>query len=140
MCLYTKQICPLRARKDIVCYKKFYVWNFSIQTLFQFYPIVKPKENHPTLMDDTDIPLGFYRSDHCIRGSKYKIFGGMIHAYKTKPKLVSKLTSNCSRIGLYKCIIPKGTLYYVGIDNDICAKKMLVIEEVNPNTAGSSAV
>ena len=136
MCLYTKQICPLRARKDIVCYKKFHVWNISLQTYYRLYIIAKPTENHPTLMDDTDAPLCIQKYESFIRrGVKYQICRGMIHAYKTKPVFHSSEFGYPS-MGLYKCIIPKGTLYYVGTDNDICAKKMLVIEEVNPNTAG----
>lgn len=140
MCLYTKQICPLKARNDIVCYKKFYVWHSFLETIYKFYKIVKPKENYPTLMDDTDVRSCVFRSTwRKNKGSKYEIWGGMIHAFRTKPALSAK-ECRFPRIGVYKCIIPKGTLYYVGIDNDICAKKMLIVEEVNPNTVGSSAV
>ena len=86
-------------------------------------------------MDDTNVPLVFYRFHYLSHGTRYQIFGGMIHAYKTKPAC-HRNEFGFPSIGLYKCIIPKGTLYYVGVDNDICAKRMLVIEEVNPNTAG----
>lgn len=130
MCLYTKQICPQRARKDIVCYKKFYVWSSFLETRYRLYRIVKPKENHPTLIDDTNTRLhsrsSIYRSEEGVR---WQIWSGMIHAYKTKP-VFRRSERGYPKIGLYKCIIPKGTLYYVGIDNDICAKKMLIVEEV----------
>lgn len=136
MCLYTKQICPLRARKDIVCYKKFYVWHSSLETIYKFYRIVKPEKDRPTLMDDTNFRSCVFQSAwRRSKGVRYEIWGGMIHAFRTKPAL---RTDECRfpRTGIYKCIIPKGTLYYVGIDNDICAKQMLVVEELNPNTAG----
>lgn len=136
MCLYTKQICPLRARRDIVCYKKFHVWNTFLQTYYKFHRVVKPKKDHPTLMDDANAPLSFEMFHYLPRGIRCQIFGGMIHAYKTKPMFVDEYLPGFPKVGLYKCIIPKGTLYYAGVNGDICAKKMLVIEEVNPNTAG----
>ena len=135
MCLYTKQICPLRARKDIVCYKKFHVWNFFLKTYYKLQKITKPKENHPTLMDDTNTPLVIYKLHDLSDVVRYQIFGGMIHAYKTKPEYICTNAFTYPRIGWYKCIIPKGTLYYVGTNNDICAKQMLVVERVDSNTA-----
>lgn len=103
MCLYTKQICPLRARKDIVCYKKFYVWSSSMQTFYRNIWIAKPKENHPTLMDDTDVPLCIQRYKSLIRsGVKSQIWKGMIYAYKTKPKYICTNASKYPRTGLYK--------------------------------------
>lgn len=75
-------------------------------------------------MDDTDIDVN-------TSGLSIKcVDRGMIHAYTSKRRSMFAYRFR------YKCIIPKGTLYYKGIGGDICAKKMLVIEEVNPNTAG----
>lgn len=127
MCLYTKQICPQRARKDIVCYK---VFTYSLDNSYIMTPylrkhILKPTKNNPTLMDDTDFDVGIGNATVTdLDGRKYKVkcVGyGMIHAYAN---IIHGPTLR------YKCIIPKGTLYYKGILNDICAKKMLVVEQV----------
>lgn len=132
MCLETRQICPLRARKDIVCYKLFLSNDYHdfMKTLYIDYYIKKPTEGCPTTMDDTDKPLSISRF-----GWTRQVRAGMIHAYKTKAAADNDPICRFKR-HTYKCIIPKGTLYYVGVYGDICAKKMLVIEEVNPNTAG----
>jgi hypothetical protein len=76
-------------------------------------------------MDDTNTPIVFHKFHYHSKGIKYQIWGGMIHAYKTKADAV-----HLPCVIIYKCIIPKETLYYVGTKGDICAKKMLVVEEV----------
>ena len=85
-----------------------------------------PKPNEPTVM----IPY----PENCIEkvrirsttGAIFQIYGGMIHAFTN--------LGICNKgrwpIVVYKCIIPKGTLYYKGVLDDICAKKMLVVEKV----------
>lgn len=57
--------------------------------------------------------------------TRFQIHGGMIHAY-------TNLESSKAPwpLATFKCIIPKGTLYYKGTSGDICSKKMLVVERV----------
>lgn len=135
MCLETRQICPLKAKKDIVCYKLFLSHDSldSMKTLYMDYYVKKPTEGCPTVMDDTNVPLRI--SQYGYLHPLHRISSGMIHAYQTEIRALANRFHTFKR-HTYKCIIPKGTLYYIGIDGDICAKKMLVIEEVNPNTAG----
>lgn len=139
MCLRTKQICPLRARRDIVCYKIFRQGNRHdfIYTLYVHQYVLKPTEGNPTLMDDTNKPLSILPVRNSLHGraANRQIWGGMIHAFRTEAVARDYLIYSINR-RVYKCIIPKGTLYYVGIQDDICAKRMLIVEEVNPNTAG----
>lgn len=122
MCLITKQICPLRARKDIVCYKFF---RYSIDKGFMHTRYVNtkvkmPSENNPTMMDDSNKAI---QKRACASGNTYLIAGGMIHAYIKEPLLYDH------HVLCYKCIIPKGTLYYVSYDHsEICAKRMLITE------------
>jgi len=59
--------------------------------------------------------------------ARLQIYGGMIHAF-TNLGICSNGTS--CRIMVFKCIIPKGTIYYKGTNDDICAKKMLIVEKV----------
>lgn len=130
MCLYTKQICPLRADKDIICYKVFTdsFDKFHIMTPYLRKHIFKPTKNNPTLMDDTDFNVEINNATVMYpngRICKIKCVGyGMIHAYVN----IRGIHGPTLR---YKCIIPKGTLYYKGMFGDICAKKILVIEQVN---------
>lgn len=130
MCLSTKQMCPLRAQKDIVCYKIFtYSFDeFHMMTPYLRKHVLRPTKNNPTLMDDTDFDVEINNATVKYpdgRICKVKCIGyGMIHAY-TQPRIL------CGPGGfLYKCIIPKNTLYYKGMFGDICAKKMLVVEQV----------
>lgn len=58
-------------------------------------------------------------------GTRFLIYGGMIHAYT---KL--EYSKGPCPLAIFKCIIPKGTLYYKGTSGDICAKKMLIVEQV----------
>lgn len=133
MCLYTKQICPLKARKDIVCYKRFEIAYFSdhftmLRTAVRGMIVRTPKPDEPTVM--------IAYPENCIEklriissktGARFQIYGGMIHAF---PDLNICSNGTSCRIVVYKCIIPKGTLYYKGVLDDICAKKMLVVERV----------
>ena len=134
MCLYTKQICPLRARKDIVCYKRFeitYTINGfnTMRTAVRGTLVSIPKPNKPTVMVAyPENCIEKLRTIDPIRdrdNATFRIYGGMIHAY-------TKLEYSRSPwyLAIFKCIIPKGTLYYKGTSGDICAKKMLVIEQV----------
>lgn len=130
MCLFTKQICPLRARKDIVCYKRFELL-FALSLFNVMRTAVKgcvvriPKTDEPTVM--------VAYPENCIEkvrprsttGTRFQIYGGMIHAY-TKIEYCESPWP----LAIFKCIIPKGTLYYKGTSGDICAKKMLVVELV----------
>lgn len=132
MCLYTKQICPLRARKDIVCYKRFEIAYFTdhftmLKTAIRGTLVRIPKTGEPTIM--TAYPENCIEKLRVISsktGVRFQIYSGMIHAF-TNLEICNK---GPHRIVLYKCIIPKGTLYYRGVLDEICAKKMLVIERV----------
>lgn len=129
MCLYTKQICPLRARKDIVCYKRFelgYSPDLSVimKTAVRGILVSIPTTSKPTVMVAYPDCIEKVRIINPI-GTRFQIFGGMIHAYT---KL--EYSNGPWPFTIFKCIIPKGTLYYKGTSGNICAKKMLVIEQV----------
>lgn len=135
MCLYTKQICPLRARKDIVCYKGFelaYTINGfrTMRTAVRGILVNVPKIDEPTVMVAyPENCIEKLRTIDTIRdrdNAKFRIYGGMIHAYTKLEYCKSPWP-----LAIFKCIIPKGTLYYKGTLGDICAKKMLVVEQVN---------
>ena len=131
MCLFTKQICPLRARKDIVCYKEVVHNGHLFITPFQNYvikddlprkiQICSQKEIEAVKLPSTEYP------------AKYRVFGGMFHAYaKLGRALVSLMTAKPHSV-IIKCIIPKGTLYYKSVyGGDICART-LILQEICGN-------
>lgn len=133
MCLYTKQICPLRARKDIVCYKRFelgYLPDLAVimKTAVRGILVSIPKPDEPTVMVAYPDSIEKVRTIDTTRdryNARFQIYGGMIHAYT---KL--EYSKGPWPLIIFKCIIPKGTLYYKGTSGDICAKKMLIVEEV----------
>lgn len=59
---------------------------------------------------------------------------GLVHAYKSILDCVSEsiriMILNSRRTGIYKCIIPKGTEYVIGIYSDIAARKIQFVELV----------
>lgn len=134
MCLYTNQICPLRARKDIVCYKRFEslyalrIFNLMM-TSVRGYMVRIPKTNEPTVMiaypENCIEKLRTIDTTRDRYNARFRIYGGMIHAYT---KL--EYSKGPWPVVIFKCIIPKGTLYYKGTSGDICAKKMLIVEQV----------
>lgn len=128
MCLYTNQICPLRAHKDIVCYKRFEILYalslFNVMRTSVIGTIVRIPIDEPTVM--VAHPNWIERVRNTLEGgAKFRIYGGMIHAYT---KL--EYSKGPWPVAIFKCVIPKGTLYYKGTSGDICAKKMLVVEQV----------
>ena len=129
MCLFTKQICPLRARKDIVCYKRFELVRlpnsfFSLMTTPVRGTMVRVPTDEPTVMIAYPDSIEKIRIENATN-PRSQIYGGMIHAY-TK----IEYSESPWHLAIFKCIIPKGTLYYKGTSGDICAKKMLVVEQV----------
>lgn len=140
MCLRTRQICPIKARKDIVCYKRLSIVHKTISVSFDRDIGIteytkrtgkRPKYFTPYqryLIDD--IPTKLETHDKTdVRKLEYSVYGencrvvhgGMFHAYTERVLR----TLACIVV---KCIIPKGTLYFKGTDNDICAKTLILQE------------
>lgn len=135
MCLVTFSRKPSIAEEDIVCYKLFCTYGAIRGFMFTSivnYKVVIP-ENSPTIMDDTNkpvkienVPIGSISiREKILDKPAYGIRAGMIHAYRN-----SDLIQNYTFYKKFKCIIPKGTEYYIGLKEDICAKKLLIIEQV----------
>lgn len=140
MCLYTKQICPLRAKKDIVCYKWveeatapiFNEIKTDAKYLTPFYhmPIDVGKtytveETKKKSTDMSIIAANYYNA----RGV-YKVEDGYIHCFTKVLYAETAITFNTSAFGqhIIECIIPKGTLYYIEVSKkEIAAKEIHTI-------------
>lgn len=134
MCLYSKTNTPLIAEEDIVVYKvlmhrngKDYAPVVSDTANLQSY-IYKKGANKARLKEDISLTLD---------GRTYAIGQGFLHAYTTNEEAEkSKTRWNCCFLTVsnfvVKMIVPKGTEYFVGIDEkDICAKQ-LIWEDMTP--------
>lgn len=128
MCLYTKQICPIKAKKDIVCYK--YVLSADSSYGSEYItPIMDMPIDIGKTYKAVCIPKhGPIVGKRCIK--PYELFSiaeGYIHCYASK---VVFMTSTKKPIGhIIECIIPKGTLYYISYDKkQIAAKEIRTIK------------
>lgn len=137
MCLTTVQTRWLRAKEDIVCYKlldrdKFYNPIYALyvkgiteyQTPFRGTPI-----NNEVLEGKKYFRAkGWSTFEPGLGG--YHITEGAIHACATEEKAWDYYKYGSMGNSIFKCIIPKGTRYAVGIDDDICAKKIKFIKRI----------
>ena len=137
MCLKTRMIAPIRARKDIMCYKILVTVNKYSQCCINIShnPLVlvtpymgyemevgKPYNIEPT----TNIYKKRIIIDSCGRRCIDK---GFFHVYTS----LEEATRNAyqSRPSIIQCIIPKGTLYYKSEDGlTMCAKSIMLQKRI----------
>ena len=115
MCLRTQDREPRIAEKDIVCYKFLDEDLKSPYIRFQYKLGETYTEQLPYLEIYSDC-------------SAYNIHGGVFHAYR-------QIYLKTEYIGFdicdaYKAIIPKGTEYWIGMDNDICARSIKIVRKI----------
>ena len=137
MCLYTRQILPIRAKKDITCYKalrpvSFYNADSTIGHAARFEtPFTKTPVNVPGTLIPGRCFLRFplYQnsySRHFYFGHlrTYTVDKGFIHAYTGQRKAAESLGFP---FVVAECTIPKGTLYFISHDKEeICAKQLIL--------------
>lgn len=140
MCLYSRQILPRRATKDIVVYKEMIHIQHSdmykspflnyIVTL-KYFGDIKFAEGKKSIIRHDINPISF--SD-----IRTQIGSGYFHCHRIIP-----LLKGMDRYGKYylnnipcavkystqwrviECTIPKGSLYWIGVRNDICSDKLI---------------
>ncbi len=131
MCLYTRQILPIRAKKDITCYKVLRPVSLhnADSTIGHAARFETPFMGTPVNVPGTLIPgrcflrFPLYRNERG-RHYMYNVDKGFIHAYIRQDK-----AENCLDFPFLvaKCTIPKGTLYFISYDKEeICAKQMIL--------------
>ena len=138
MCLHTKQIMPLKARRDITCFK--IVLSLKSQDNFYYTPFqhmrmtigeiccaVGPLLPKPVRFLSISRPIGV--------SSLYCVEDGYIHAFtnQEEAKIYCRVVSKrCTNFQCYvvKCTIPKDTLYFVSArrDYEICARNIMPME------------
>ena len=147
MCLYTKQICPIKARKEIVCYKVVKRRKHATGEKKYITPCMKkPLKLHELICPSPATPwdkvhvTAFY-----LGNGEYKDFneisGGWIHACNTLDDAKLWLKKNYHLFNhnrkqpfhwaIIKCVVHKGVLYYRSYDkHTLCAKELFTIKIV----------
>lgn len=111
MCLYTNQFLPKISFKRIPIYKIVYQnCDGILYTWCRFVPLMLRAEE-----------FFFLPTKEKNNFSKYRIEEGMLHAYSTMSEAKRNRTLSYRIIKGY---IPPFTRYYIGINGDICAKRM----------------
>jgi hypothetical protein len=113
---------PLIAKEGIVCYKQVYRSRNDYTTPYinTIIPI-ECIENKIPFKAKIDKKFRFFC--YHVLGTTLVVNGGFIHVY-TYPKHDWEYIT-------FKCIIPKGTKYFVGLHGDLAAKEIIFLEKVN---------
>ena len=130
MCLYTRQILPIRAKKDITCYKALRPVSLhnADSTIGHAARFETPFTNTPVNVPGTLIPgrcfLEFPLFRYNGKRYTYNINKGFIHAYTGEWEAKKRLGF---LFVIARCTIPKGTLYFISYDKtEICARRMIL--------------
>lgn len=145
MCWTSKnKLTKLIADKDIECYKNFRFENITFKqksifkfkfgkkkirqliSLFKRYKYIPYKKQQ--IIDLKPIEV-FYSLDNfkCYRNRGYKIDAGY-HSYNTI-EIAQKSIFFWDEV-IIKCIIPKGTEYYINNDNEIVSSTIIVTDQI----------
>ncbi len=112
MCLYSKTTDSQTADRDITCYKLVYPENMDHKFRSQFQEF--PYELGRTYQEI------YFRKVNLTR----HVYEGF-HSYRTIKEAVSH---SCLNMVMIKCVIPKGSRYYVSDDGDqYCSDKIRVV-------------
>lgn len=119
MCLCSKTGKKI-AKHDIVCYKALFKLAGDYYT-----PVRWKKVANAVLTGSRLFRGGLFRQKHTNDGVTV-IEGGYIHVYKNL-KRCRFLYEKCA---CFKCVIPKGTEYWVGSGSELAARKIRFVKQV----------
>jgi hypothetical protein len=140
MCLVSFRETPYIAKKDIVCYKVMDLRRDEYYTPVQGFPvdkeIIEGKKN--LVAEGCEDIISRIRKKNFIPINKYFPFiieyaigGGFIHAFLDKECALDPFKGNILGNSCFKCVIPKGTKYFVGEGSkDICTKEIKFVEKI----------
>ena len=116
---------PLVAEEDIVCYKQLYVnCNGEIVTPYTHIPVpIKciQKNQRKRVPFKAEILNKFKFILKHVFGFSKVVTDGFIHTFSSEPPHYNLFWSD----RLFQCIIPKGTKYFIG-DNDDYASEQII--------------
>lgn len=137
MCLLTTWKNPRTANKNITVYKMMEKgklnppFNDFEYQLKKLYKTALKETDDTSSFDDYDDEA---RDDATRTNAKRKIIsiGPGFHSSLTI-KRFQKDSSNKYHYDIYKCVIPKGSLYYKGFTDLIVSNKIKILEKINWN-------
>ena len=135
MCLYKNKKHhpfnrPLIADKDIVCYKQLWVnWNNAVvtpitKTLIPIKCIHKNKKKRIPFKAEILNKFKFIWKH--VFGFSNEVTDGFIHTFSSEPFHYNHFWS-CR---IFKCVIPKGTKYFIGYNEDYASEQIIFVEQL----------
>lgn len=130
MCLITFENSKI-AEEDIICYKILVKRGDTYITPFAEMDITNYVVNNKVWNDSApeDIKTQILLD---VPPRKYYVIGeGFIHTYKHRYVYIADLLKQYfpeDEIVVFKCIIPAGTVYFEGNDDDYCSKSLKFIK------------
>ena len=123
MCLYTKQLYPKEATKDIVVYKRLNKYGKN--------KLISPYKGKFYQLDTEYCSKLAYENFNRAYAREKEIFGIVekgLHSYTNKKEAFSE---KCSREVISKGIIPKGSKYYKGKWSEIASDRLILLEIIS---------
>jgi hypothetical protein len=111
MCLATFQKEPYIAQKDIIVYKALFKSGKRILSPFREFPYILKK------LYQTDFGITF-----SLTYNAPKLIHEGFHGYRNRKYAISRW------IKVYKCIIPKGSQYYISSDQKEIVSDQIIIK------------
>ena len=127
MCLTTKQKWPKIAWKPITTYKVVYGHGNPYRTMYQRAKIQigkTYKESVHDILQRRDCSTNIYEN------KKYYAFHEGLHSVTEKlaTKHIAEYFSAVYSTEVVECVIPRFSLYWVGMDNDIVSNKLKYVK------------
>ena len=131
MCLISKYKKAFIADEDIYCYK---ILSMNSRGEYRTHYLKQPVNDsiingNETFkaIGDEEIVKQQYKS---IFSYRYHIGKGFIHTYDRKRAIVQRCNWHSLYNKIFECVIPKGTKYYMGENDDYASKEIRFIREV----------
>lgn len=146
MCLHTTNKFPRIATKDIETYKvvakadSFVCSPYRTQYKWEFNKVIKDKESAKI------VKRKFYRDGTKMETTQKEISRGFFHTYLDLDEARNmqnyfQVTASCLvEYTIVKCIIPKGTVYYSGVDDSglkCYASKHIIMTDIEVIKGGN---
>lgn len=128
MCLYTKQIAPKVAEKDIVVYK---VLDYNMGSPYYglLYHLNRKITSDLNIYDSRwHLGTQLLTVEEGLHSCTKRIAAYLIQRYLNIYYKKSGITYS-----VYKAIIPKGSKYYIGLNNDIASDALIVKRKLRFN-------
>jgi len=128
MCLYSSKENANIAEEDIVCYKVLYQPYIFVKHYLTPYQYIEISND---IIDGKSyfIAKGEGNVIYDDKSRKYLVTDGYIHTYANLNMAEESLYLTANMV-IFKCIIPKGTKFYVGWREDYASEKIKFIKKI----------